>query len=174
MDPVLAALITEGEAIQADADAALSKQGSSNLHIDQVTDWLDRSAAYVAANVPSLAGQALTARGTEPFQTISAAVFRNLNLLNSIARTKPGAAVPVNPRALAAEGKPGSLSDILLAMFLPKRNPWRRLVACFYGLLVLVAFLWAALPEKTKEDLFNRTAILPPAAQTAPAHEPPR
>jgi hypothetical protein len=107
MDPVLAALISEGEAIYSDSDAAGRAGTSTAIHIDQVMDWLDRSTNYVSNTEPRLIGQLLNCRPTDSFQAVFDAIFRMLTVLRSVATSVgPATPTPASKVELELEGEP--------------------------------------------------------------------
>lgn len=107
MDPILWALVTEGDAIYADSASARKAGTSTAIHIDQVMSWLERSTEYISNVRPELISQVLRCRATDAFETVAAAVFRMLTILKSInATTSPSQSTDDAKVSPGLEGEP--------------------------------------------------------------------
>jgi hypothetical protein len=175
MDALLAALITEGEAIYKESEAARVSGGSTALHIDQVTDWLDRSTQYISTIEPTLASQIPVCKPTDPFQTIFSTIFRILTILKSLAAPRAPIASTAQPQAArnppheppSEAASPKSLEEWFLYLLLPKNRVLRTVSLCILGLILLVVFAWSLLPEKTKDAILEKHLF----AEHAPSQE---
>jgi hypothetical protein len=179
-DPVLSALISEGEEILKEAAAANASQSDTEtVSIEHVVDWHRRAAAFVAGRHPSLAGQLSTFKPFEPFNKIYATISSTLALL----RATPGATQPAQPSntimppsmTTAGQQKPGGISlgaksfQELFLELIPK-TPWVRFIVLpLIGSIALIVLLWSALPDTVKTEILKpmMPQFFPPAKSGA-------